>query len=684
MTAGNESLGLPARARLAQALRPAAPAILFGMRLWASVCLALYVAFWLQLDNPSWAATTAAIVCQPQLGASLRKGSFRMIGTVVGAVAIVILTACFPQNRVGFLLGLTLWGAACGFVATLLRNFAAYAAALAGFTAAIIASDELGVNSGPSSQVFMLAIIRATEIMIGIVCAGVVLAGTDLGDARRRLAARLAALSAEVAGRFAAGFAVPGPDQPQTRAMRRELTRRVIALDPIIDTAIGEASDLRYRSRTLQTAVGGLFTALFAWRSVALHLEALPIDEGLRQAAIVRRKLPPEVESALAQSDPTGWVAHPSRLREACAAAARTLIALPAATPSLQLLADGAAEAMLGIASALNGLTLLSDPAHAREETRATARLHVPDWLPAIINALRVFVTIGLVSLFWIVTAWPSGALAITFAAIVSILLSPQADQAYPAAMLFLLGASLSAALAAFVKFAVLPDVQSFLGLSLVLGAVLVPLSSLIALPWQPVVFTAATANFIPLLAPTNVMTYDAQQFYNSALAILAGIGAAALAMRLLPPLSPATRARRLLDLTLRDLRRLAGSRGDLTRSAWESRIYGRLLALPEAADPLQRAELSAALSVGSQIIRLRTVAPRFGLGAELDTALDALAQGESAIAAAQLAELDRGLAARANDRPGARVLLRARANILAMSEAMNEFAPYFNSGARA
>ena len=73
--------------------------LLFGVRLWASVCLALYVAFWLQLDNPSWAGATAAIVCQPQLGASLRKGWFRVIGTVIGAVMIVVLTACFPQDR---------------------------------------------------------------------------------------------------------------------------------------------------------------------------------------------------------------------------------------------------------------------------------------------------------------------------------------------------------------------------------------------------------------------------------------------------------------------------------------------------------------------------------------------------------------------------------------------------------
>src|SRR5580704_17516846 len=96
----------PDATRLAGALRSAMPALLFGLRLWAAVCLALYIAFWLELDNAFWAGTTAAIVSQPHLGASLRKGWFRLVGTIVGAVAIVALTAMFPQNRPGFLLGL--------------------------------------------------------------------------------------------------------------------------------------------------------------------------------------------------------------------------------------------------------------------------------------------------------------------------------------------------------------------------------------------------------------------------------------------------------------------------------------------------------------------------------------------------------------------------------------------------
>src|SRR5271168_1385186 len=143
-------------AALTKTARAAGPPLLFGLRLWASVCLALYVAFWLQLDAPSWAGTTAAIVCQPSLGASLRKGWFRLIGTVIGAVAIVVLTAIFPQDRLGFFIGLALWGAACAFVSTLLRNYATYAAALAGITAAVIASDELGAVGGTNGQVFTL------------------------------------------------------------------------------------------------------------------------------------------------------------------------------------------------------------------------------------------------------------------------------------------------------------------------------------------------------------------------------------------------------------------------------------------------------------------------------------------------------------------------------------------------
>src|ERR1700751_1494249 len=213
---------LPKTSRLMDALTVARAPLLFSIRLWASVCLALFVAFWLELDNPFWAGTSAAIVCQLQLGASLRKGWFRMIGTVVGATVIVALTACFPQNRLAFLVLLASWGGLCAFAATVLRNFASSSAALAGYTAAIIAADTLGATGGPSPDVFMLAVWRASEICIGIVCAGVVLAGTDLGGARRRLAGSFAGLAAAITSRFIRMLTLAGTQLSDTQAERRD------------------------------------------------------------------------------------------------------------------------------------------------------------------------------------------------------------------------------------------------------------------------------------------------------------------------------------------------------------------------------------------------------------------------------------------------------------------------------
>src|ERR1700726_3626160 len=218
---------------LPDAIATAGPPLLFAIRLWASVCLALFIAFWLELDSPYWAGGTAAIVCQPQLGASLRKGWFRIIGTIIGAAVIVVLTACFPQDPIAYLGLLAVWGGLCAFAATVLRNFASYSAALAGATAAIIAADNLGATGGASSDVFMLAVTRASEICIGIVCAGIVLAGTALGGAQGRLAGSFANLGAEIAGGFTRTLALAGPELPDMQAGRRELVRGVIALDPI-------------------------------------------------------------------------------------------------------------------------------------------------------------------------------------------------------------------------------------------------------------------------------------------------------------------------------------------------------------------------------------------------------------------------------------------------------------------
>ena len=134
------------------------------------------------------------------------------------------------------------------------------------------------------------------------------------------------------------------------------------------------------------------------------------------------------------------------------------------------------------------------------------------------------------------------------------------------------------------------------------------------------------------------------------------------LSFRLLPSLSPAFRTRRLLALTLRDLRRLMIDRSP---SDWQSHVYSRLTAMPNEATPLQRAQLLAALPAGSEIIHLRHTARHLGLGSNLGAKLAVLAKGHSAQAIAQLSRLDDALAANAVGGRGTEAILRARATAL-------------------
>lgn len=659
-------------------LRSSLPALLFGVRLWASVCLALYVAFWLELDTPSWAGATAALVCQPHLGASLRKGWYRLIGTVVGAIAIVVMTACFPQDRAAFLLGLALWGAGCAFVANLLRNFAAYSAALAGYTVAIIASDQLGAVGGLNGQAFMLAVDRASEICIGIVCAGIILSGTDFGGARRRVARLFAELSAEIACRFTGTLAVAGAEFEKTQTIRRELVRRVIALDPVVDEALGESSELRYHSPVLQNALDGMVGALAGWRTVAVVLLREPQQQAREEAEAVLAKMPEPFRARPEKDEAECWLAGPMRLLQACDAAMRRLLELPAATASLRLLADQAAEALAGISQALNALALIvADPGWSVLRAPGRRRLRIPDWLPPLVNAGRVFVVIGAAELFWIVTAWPSGANAITFAAIIVILFAPRADQAYGIAIGFIIGCFLTVAIVATLLFAALPNIETFVGFALIIGLVLVPVGTLFALQWQPAIFTGIVTVFVPLLAPTNPMSYNPQQYYNTALAILAGSGVAAFSFRLLPPLSPAFRTRRLLAHTLRDLRRLVVGPIPHTPTDWEQRMYARFALLPDEAQPVQRSWLVAAFSAGTKIIRLRHLCDELGLNSDLGQTLEAVARGDCAMATAQMIALDAALISRPGD-----AALRARSLILAICDALSQHAAYFEAGA--
>lgn len=645
------------------------PALLQGIRLTVAVSLALYVAFYLQLETPYWAGTSAAIVCQPVLGSTLRKGLFRMIGTMVGAIAAVALTAVFPQQRSGFLFAMLLWVSACSFLSTLLRNYAAYAAMLAGYTLVIIA----GTSIAAPGQALEIALNRASEISIGIASGTLVVALTNPGNAPRRLAAMLSQLIAETTGHLVEVLAVAGSGHGDGVQIRRDLIRRTAALDPIIEQAVGEAPELLQRRSILRAALNGLFEALSGVRIVETHLRSLPEAEARRCARIVLDQLPPSW-----RTETRGGTIrlHTGQHADRSASAVRNLLRPGTGDLSVYLTARAAADAASGLAAADNGLTLVNDPARARD--RPPSGFFVADYLPALVNAFRVFLGVGIAVLFWIITEWPNGLQAITFAAITIMVFSPMQEQSGRAALGQGIGTLIAAIVAAIIKFSVLPGLETFLGLSLAISLGLAPFGALSTVPSLAPYFIPATLNLIPLLAPTNQTSYDTLAYLNNTLGLLGGCGFGVLALVLIPPVSSRLRSQRLRDLTIRDLRRLAMGRRKWTLSKWQRRIYTRLTAMPDDAEPVLRSYLVSTLSVGLQLIRLRRLSRHGRIGVELSDVQTSVAAGDLAKLHAVIKRVDGELAAIPDTQPGAPGRMRVRAALLAIVEAVDRQREYY------
>ena len=650
------------------AVQASTPALLQGLRLLASVCLALYVAFWLQLDNAYWAGASASAVCQTTLGASLRKGWYRMLGTVIGAVVVVVLTSCFVQSRVAFLVAIAMWAALCAIASSFLRNFAAYGAALASTTAIVIAGDSLGATGGPDGQTFILAVTRASEICIGIVCAGIVLAATDFGGARYRLAAQLRALLSEVIAGITTTSSSAGTQN--TRSIRRDLIGRVAALDPLIDQTIGESSEIRYRSPVLARATDGLLNALVGWQTIDSHLECLPPQQAKEQLDVAQVYIGPALRTLGRPQESVSY----SSLHRLAFESVRRLLSTAAPVPSVRLLLDQAARILAGLSCTLTGLALLVEDPEQPLPRGDDVRPHIADWLPGLTNGVRSLLTIGAAMIFWVTTGWPSGATCIVWAAIPVVLFGPRSDAAFTTAASFLLGATIAALCASVVKFALLPQCDSFAGLCAVLACVLIPAGALGARSRLTALFGVLPTAFVALVAPANVMIYDTISFYNAALGLVAGTGIAALSFLLLPPLSPALRTRRVMALTLRDLRRIAA--GDRPRSSreWKRKIYARLISLPDSAEPVRRAELLAAVSLATELIRLRRATAGLALESCSQQALTAIAMGRCEAANEAFARLDLALAT-AHD--GDQVA-RAQAAIVVITELLRRHSSYF------
>src|SRR5262249_37577520 len=118
---------------------PSRQQVAFAGRTAVAATLGLLCSILIGLHEPHWAALTVVSVGIPIRGDGLQKAFNRAIGTAIGA-PIGLLLVFVTRGNAPLLVGLlAVWLAACVYAGLSLRNYRAYAAVLAGFTAVIIA-----------------------------------------------------------------------------------------------------------------------------------------------------------------------------------------------------------------------------------------------------------------------------------------------------------------------------------------------------------------------------------------------------------------------------------------------------------------------------------------------------------------------------------------------------------------
>lgn len=589
---------------IAGLIQPTPSDWIFALRTVSAGLFALFAAYALKLDDPQWAMMTVFIVAQPVAGMVLAKGFFRLLGTMAGALAAIGITKLFGPEPWLLIATLVLWIGLCTFVSSLLRNPEAYGAALAGYTATIIALPVFG----QPHLVVDIAIARCAEIVLGIVCAGItsrLILPQLAGDAMSaRLKRCIGDLAAYASGAFGGGEAAA------LEAAYRKLIADTQALGEMRAYARLEAPSLATRAHSVRRTIGNLLSALSAAR--ALHSHMAPQNPALLP---VRAELKGIVEEMAASNpdtldDTRHWI---DRLDHA-AALARIQGSADEGPDSVGTLTrlTVAAEFAEALKQVMRGLDALRYPSATSSRRRQQPALVIHrDYEAALRNAVRAGLATLLVGAFWLATQWSEATGTVILVAVVSSLFAAR-PAPVEVAWGFFKGTLLALPFAFLVGQLVLPVLPGFGWFALAVVPILVPAALAMANQRHVGVATAFAINFLVFLNPHQVMTYAPLPFLAQAASVLVGILLAIGVFIVVLPVDPRQRVTRIVGALREDLIRLCLHPRLPRRSAFESLSYDRINELmPFAQRAGRRGEALfggsiAAVTVGLEVLKLR------------------------------------------------------------------------------
>ncbi|SEJ05937.1 Uncharacterized membrane protein YccC [Pseudomonas linyingensis] len=582
-------------------------------------CVALWLAYRLELPQAGTVLATVFIVMQPESGQVLAKSFYRILGTLLGLAVTVPLLALFAQERVLFLLCLALWIGLCTAGAARYRDFRGYGCVLAGYTAALIGLPAI---ADPESA-FMQALWRVLEISLGILCSGLVsaliLPQNSSASLRRLLATRFRDFAGFAAAALGGQLDVARLEQLNARfageAVALDNLRNASAFeDPYFRMRSGRLGRLNHEFMVLSTRFHGLHQLLQrlqgeAGAQVRAALEPCLAGVGALLAPLGQHLCSEADAEVLAQR----LEGSRCELMEQIRAARRQLVALH---PGDQQLLDfnTAAEQLYRFTGDLHDYALthasLLVHRHAREQWQDSFTPRANGLAAAVTGMRSALLVLGL-GAFWIATAWPSGGTCVLTAAMVAGLVAG-APSPRQQALKLLIGALGSAVLGGLLQFWVLPWLEGFALLCCALAPVFALGAWLLARSATAGYGTGLMLWFCIIALPANLPPYDFQRLLNEYLAALLAIGLTTLSLALiLPPDRPWLWRRLEHDLRMRVVFAVSGRLKGLV-AGFESGTRDLLtqaqvsaVGRPEVQRRLLR-WMFAVLEIGQAVIELR------------------------------------------------------------------------------
>nr|WP_288454275.1 FUSC family protein [uncultured Pseudomonas sp.] len=596
-------------------IAPSTQAIQFAIKTLLGGGLALWLALRLGLEQPQWALMTAFIVAQPLSGMVVQKGLARLLGTLVGTFMAVVMMALFAQMPLLFVLAFALWLGLCTAASTMLRSAWSYAFVLAGYTVAIIGLPAIG----KPQVIFDEAIARSTEICLGIVCATLSSALLWPQRVERQLAQQ--ARDAWQTGLKAARQALTGEEEARKGLL--EALSRIVAVDAQREHAWFEGERGRQRAIALRVLSRDLLGVLRLARGVARQWRQLSSREAEAVAPWLQ-----EVDERL-QDDAEDRTQLIERLRQAAAD--------DELNGGQQLCLERMAVLLMRIEDASRALLAVEQGRAPADAPRALSWHY--DWQSALVFGSRSALAFLTLASFWLATGWTHATGAMLLACVVCSLFA-RLEAAPQIGMMFLRGILYALPVAFFVGQILMPQIDGFVMLCMVLG---VPLFFGVLGMAKPAVAATSTAfclHFIVLCIPPPSVGYNVEYFLNEAPGMLMGVAVAVMAFRVIVLRNPVWHGRRLVHAMLVDLGRL--TRRDLGRAEnwFGGRMADRLLQLarhyPARPDQARSRwdEGVAGLDLGDELLHLRACLAKADAGLArsqrrfLDRLDDALERG--------------------------------------------------------